>query len=121
VAPREIGLDGREQRTERGLGDIGEHCPRLETVQRAAQQLDADLKPVFARPAPHSVEDVLKVAGAGEQLVEISCKLGPLGMGAKKPSVSTESRRAGRSASSSARRGASAITSATSANNPGLA
>jgi len=35
-------------------------------VERAAQQLDADLKPAFSGPAPQRIEYILEVARARE-------------------------------------------------------
>ena len=85
MAPRKIRFDRREQCRERGLGDVGEHRAGLEAVEGAAQQLDADLKPALASPAPQSVEGVLKVGGAGEQLVEIGGKPGPVRQRCEEP------------------------------------
>jgi hypothetical protein len=40
-------------------------------VERAAQQLDADLKPVFPGPAPQCIERILEVARGREPAAEV--------------------------------------------------
>ena len=96
-------------------------APAARAVERAAQQLNADLKFPLAGPSADDVERVLEVAGPRKHLGEICGESRAVRQRRKKPSVNTESKSAGRCASSSASRGASAMISATSARSPGLA
>ena len=59
--------------------------PARLAVERAAQQLNADLKPPLAGPAPQRVERVLVIACAGEHLAEIGGEPAALGQRREKP------------------------------------
>ena len=82
--PREIRHDRRQQRGDRGFGNVGKSHAGTRAVDIAAQQLHADLKAPLIGPAPDDIEDFLVIARAGGERRKIGGETLAVGNGGGK-------------------------------------